>query len=110
MDFVKKVLKNVSEFIMPVPKGRNSKQRRNKRSANKGLKPKAVATCQTCQAPVLPHQVCFECGRYKGVKVVRTKADRMHERGQARRELEAKKMASQGVKPQEESVPPAKEE
>jgi large subunit ribosomal protein L32 len=84
---------------MPVPKGKNSKQRRNKRSANKGLRPKAVATCQTCQSPVMPHQVCFECGRYKGVKVVRTKADRMHERGQVRREMEAKKMASKGMAP-----------
>ena len=95
---------------MPVPKGKNSKQRRNKRSANKGLKAKAIATCQTCQAPVLPHQVCIECGRYKGVKVVRTKADRMHERGQARRELEMKKTASKGEGPQDESAISVKEE
>ena len=82
---------------MPVPKGKNSKQRRDKRHANKGLKVKSVTSCQTCQAPVAPHQVCYECGRYKGVKVMRTKADRMHERGQARREVEAQKMASQGL-------------
>lgn len=87
---------------MPVPKRKNSRQRKNKRSANKGLKPKVVVACQTCQAPVLPHQVCFECGRYKGVKVVRTKADRMHERGQARRDVEAKKMAAQGITPEQE--------
>ena len=29
----------------------------------------------------MPHQVCKECGYYKGIKVLRTKTDRMHERG-----------------------------
>ena len=74
---------------MPVPKGKNSRRRRDKRAANKGLKAKSIASCQTCQAPVLPHQVCYDCGYYKGIKVVRTKTDRMHDRGQARREKEA---------------------
>ena len=37
---------------MPVPKGKISKARRDKRAATKGIKPKAVAVCQTCQAPV----------------------------------------------------------
>lgn len=78
---------------MPVPKGKTSKCRRDKRSANKRLSVKSVVSCQTCQATVLPHQVCFECGYYKGVKVLRTKTDRMHERGQARRNLEAKRQA-----------------
>jgi len=80
---------------MPVPKRKHSRMRRDKRSANKGLAPKAIASCQTCQTPVLPHQVCFECGYYKGVKVIKTKTDRMHERGQARREKEQKKQAGQ---------------
>ncbi|MBU1008179.1 50S ribosomal protein L32 [Candidatus Dependentiae bacterium] len=76
---------------MPVPKRKTSKSRRDKRSANKGLKVKSIAVCQSCQAPVVPHKVCSECGKYKGVKVLRTKTDRMHERGQVRRELEAKR-------------------
>ena len=75
---------------MPVPKGKSSKSRRDRRSANMRLKVKAVASCKTCQAPVAAHQVCFECGYYKGVKVIRTKTDRMHERGQARKEKEVK--------------------
>jgi large subunit ribosomal protein L32 len=94
---------------MPVPKGKNSRQRRDNRSANKGLKVKSVIACQTCQAPVAPHQVCYECGRYKGVKVVRTKADRMHDRGQARREEEAKKMAGKGIEATAEQEPEKKE-
>lgn len=80
---------------MPVPKGKSSKSRRDKRSANQQAKVKAIASCKTCQTPVLPHQVCFECGYYKGVKVIRTKTDRMHDRGQARREQEEKMRAGQ---------------
>ena len=80
---------------MPVPKRKTSKSRRDKRSSGKGLAVKSVAACQTCSSPVAPHQVCRECGRYKGIKVIRTKTDRMHERGQVRKELEEKRQASQ---------------
>lgn len=79
---------------MPTPKRKVSKSRRDKRSANKGIKPKAFAACQTCQAPVVPHQVCKECGYYKGTKVLRTKADRMYARGNAKQAKEQKKQAS----------------
>ena len=74
---------------MPVPKRKLSRKRRNQRSANKGIKPKAIAACQTCQAPVMPHQVCTECGYYKGAKVIQTKTDRMYKRGQAREARQA---------------------
>lgn len=69
---------------MPVPKRKVSRARRDKKNANKGIRPAIVVACQTCQSPVLPHQVCKECGYYKGVKVIRTKAERMHERAQTR--------------------------
>ena len=82
---------------MPVPKRKTSKARRNKRSANKGVKPNSIATCQTCQAPILPHQVCRECGHYKGVKVLRTKSDRTYERTQARQAREVKTKVEQPV-------------
>lgn len=75
---------------MPTPKRKVSKARRDKRSANKGVKPKTVAVCQTCQAPIMPHCVCKECGYYKGTKIVRTKTDRMYDRGQARQAKQAK--------------------
>jgi large subunit ribosomal protein L32 len=80
---------------MPVPKGKSSKSRRDKRSANQQATVKAIASCQTCQSPVLPHQICFECGYYKGVKIIRTKSDRMHDRGQARKEIEEKRQSGQ---------------
>jgi large subunit ribosomal protein L32 len=76
---------------MPTPKRKVSKRRRDQRSANKGIKPKAITGCQTCQAPIMPHQACKECGYYKGIKVLRTKIDRMYVRGQAR-EAKAAKM------------------
>ena len=66
---------------MPVPKRKTSRSRRDKRFANKGIIPKAITACLTCQAPTVPHAVCYECGHYKGVKVLRTKTDRMQERG-----------------------------
>jgi ribosomal protein L32 len=59
------------------------------RSANKGVDVKSYASCQTCQSPLVPHSVCKECGYYKGIKIVRTKTDRMHERGQERRAQQA---------------------
>ena len=75
---------------MPVPKGKVSKSRKRKRSANKGVEIKALAACQNCKAINQPHQVCYDCGHYKGVKVIRTKEERAHERGTQRKELEAK--------------------
>ena len=65
---------------MPVPKRKLSRKRRDQRSANKGIKPHIVAFCQTCQAPKTAHSICMECGFYKGIKVLRTKAERSHTR------------------------------
>jgi large subunit ribosomal protein L32 len=61
---------------MPVPKRKRSRQRRDKRFANKGLKVKAIAHCPQCKSPTPAHQVCSECGFYKGRKVIATKADK----------------------------------
>ncbi|NDD54328.1 50S ribosomal protein L32 [bacterium] len=89
---------------MPVPKRKLSRKRRDQRSANKGLEPKSLAACQTCQAPNMPHQVCRECGYYKGTKVLRTKVDRMYTRGQAREALAASRGAAMAPKAPAEST------
>lgn len=81
---------------MPVPKRKRSKARRDKRFANKGIKPKAIAGCQTCQSPLEPHTVCKECGYYKGRKILRTKTDRMYSRGKVRQAKEESLKAAQG--------------
>ena len=82
---------------MPVPKRKLSRKRRDQRSANKGLKPKSISGCQTCQAPMMSHQVCRECGYYKGVKVLRTKTERLYARGQAREAATAARYGRPGA-------------
>lgn len=77
---------------MPVPKRKASRQRRDKRSANKGIKPATVGRCLTCQSAVASHQVCGDCGYYKGVKVLRTKMDRLHERSAQRQQAGTKQV------------------
>ena len=75
---------------MPVPKRKTSRARRDSRQANKGLKPGAVVLCKECATPLIPHQVCTNCGFYKGRKVTQTKADRHIARAQARVETQSK--------------------
>ncbi|PCI74272.1 50S ribosomal protein L32 [Candidatus Dependentiae bacterium] len=86
---------------MPVPKRKVSRSRRDKRSANKGIKPHIVIFCQTCQAPKTAHSLCEECGYYKGVKVMRTKKERAHERATNR-------AAMQGSMPNPAAMAPTK--
>ena len=96
---------------MGVPKRKNSKARRDKRRANKGLDFGSIGRCQTCQNSVAPHSACTSCGYYKGVKVLRTKSDRMHERGQKRNQTEAKvpsKFADKQANTHEESIKKSK--
>jgi len=61
---------------MPVPKRKRSRARRDSRFANKGIKVKAITGCPNCTAALVPHVACQNCGFYKGVKVLVTKADR----------------------------------
>lgn len=75
---------------MPVPKRRTSKARRDKRAAGKKKVVLNFAVCQTCAAPIAGHHVCKECGHYKGVKVLRTKTDRLYSRNQVRQAAQAK--------------------
>jgi len=75
---------------MPVPKRKRSHSRIAKSHANKRYKVKAFAECKNCKAVIAPHQVCAECGHYKGIKVIRTKMERSIARGQARQAKEAR--------------------
>ena len=75
---------------MPVPKRKRSRARRDSKNANMGITRTAPILCQTCQAATPSHQVCRECGYYKGIKVLRTKEDRRHSRQQIAHERAAK--------------------
>jgi hypothetical protein len=46
---------------------------------------------------VVAHSICQECGYYRGVKVLRTKTERAHERGQAREAARIAQMAARGA-------------
>ncbi|MBS1986892.1 50S ribosomal protein L32 [Candidatus Dependentiae bacterium] len=88
---------------MPVPKRKRSRRRRDKRFANKHVVVIESAVCPTCKEPRSSHQVCTNCGHYKGVKVMVTKADRMMKRGASRKAQEARK-ASHGAAPANNSA------
>jgi len=70
---------------MGVPKRKRSRARRDSRLAHKGISVKALATCNNCQATLVPHQLCSTCGFYKGVKVATTKLERSIKRTEARK-------------------------
>lgn len=75
---------------MPVPKRKTSKARRDKRSANKHIRPQAVTSCANCDHPLATHAACAECGFYKGRKVLRTKLERALKRGEVSRTQQAR--------------------
>lgn len=87
---------------MPVPKRKTSKRRRDQRSSNKFIRPQSIAECANCSKPLAPHTACFECGFYKGVKVLRTKGERTTERGEVRRAQQVQEMPPREEVPHEE--------
>ena len=54
---------------MANPKRRHSKARTAKRRAHDALIPAFRGECPQCHEPKLPHQVCPQCGYYKGRQV-----------------------------------------
>jgi len=81
---------------MPVPKRKRSHSRIAKSHANKGFETKSLSACQTCSAVIMPHQVCKECGHYKGIKVIKTKLERSMARGESRKAIAERAQARQG--------------
>lgn len=51
------------------PKRRHSKMRKRTRRASIKLDALGLIVCTNCQKMTIPHQVCTECGFYKGEKV-----------------------------------------
>ena len=82
---------------MAVPKRKTSKSRRDKRSSTKGLRPRSVAGCQTCQEPIAPHQACKACGYYRGRKILATKAERAVKRIEVKQVKQAKQQEQQAA-------------
>ena len=56
---------------MAVPKGKVSRQRRDKRrSSTWKLAVPNLVKCPNCGAFVLPHRACKACGKYNGRQVI----------------------------------------
>ena len=93
---------------MPVPKRKTSRARRDSRSADKAIKPKAICLCSNCSAPLCPHQACLDCGFYKGSKVLRTKNERLAKRDeikQAKENRNKQKTQDSELEAQAEQIP-----
>ena len=57
---------------MAVPKGKVSRQRRDKRrSSHWKLPATGIGKCPNCGACKMPHRVCKECGMYNGRQVLK---------------------------------------
>ncbi len=55
---------------MAHPKSRTSKTRRDKRRTHYKASLPTLATCSNCGATVKYHNVCPECGYYRGKQVI----------------------------------------
>ncbi len=88
---------------MPVPKRKRSRARRDSRHANKFIKVKSFGACKNCEEALLPHQVCKNCGHYKGKKVMTPKTERAAKRLQTRQTQAASRQTRMQAQQAEES-------
>jgi len=58
------------DFLMAVPKQKQSHSRTHKRRAQHKIASATYNACPTCHSPRLPHRVCPVCGHYGGQEVV----------------------------------------
>lgn len=57
---------------MAVPKKRMSNSKTDKRRANHDIiTAPTLSSCPACGAPVRPHHVCGQCGKYRGREVLK---------------------------------------
>lgn len=54
----------------PLPKRKVSKSRRNRRRAHDSLSLKHLVVCDSCGEYRIAHQVCRNCGSYRGQQVM----------------------------------------
>jgi large subunit ribosomal protein L32 len=60
----------------PLPKRKLSKARKGRRRAHDGLTPVHIVKCPQCGAMRRPHEVCPECGTYRGETVITMKTEK----------------------------------
>jgi len=59
---------------MAVPQVRTSKRVKGQRRSHDALKVPTLITCSNCSALIRPHQVCPQCGHFKGKEVVQVES------------------------------------
>jgi len=56
--------------MVPLPKRKLSKGRRDRRRSQDALTPVSLVQCSNCGEMRLPHTVCPNCGHYQGREVI----------------------------------------
>jgi len=74
---------------MAVPKKHTTKSKRDKKRMHIFLREPLLVKCEHCGREKLPHQVCPNCGYYKGVEVVNVLA-KLEKKERKQREKEIK--------------------
>jgi len=81
---------------MPVPRQRHTKSKRNRQRSHQAIKTQGIAKCLKCGQPILPHQVCKNCGTYKGKEVIDVmKKLTKREQKKRKKELDAQEAQAQ---------------
>ncbi|RLC47719.1 MAG: 50S ribosomal protein L32 [Candidatus Cloacimonadota bacterium] len=58
---------------MAVPKRKTSKSRKRKRRTHYKISAPTLTECSHCGEPKLPHNLCMNCGYYKGKQILEIK-------------------------------------
>jgi large subunit ribosomal protein L32 len=56
-----------------VPKKHKTRSGRNQRRSHDHLNPIELSVCKNCNFPSRPHEVCRNCGYYRGKQVLKIK-------------------------------------
>jgi len=62
---------------MAVPKKHKTRSGRNQRRSHDYLTASHLSVCQNCSFPAMPHEVCQNCGYYKGRQVLKIKTQKV---------------------------------
>jgi large subunit ribosomal protein L32 len=64
-----------SVSMVPLPKRKLSKGRRDRRRSQDALQAVSLVQCSNCGEMRLPHTVCPNCGHYQGREVISVEKD-----------------------------------
>jgi large subunit ribosomal protein L32 len=84
---------------------RHTKAHRNERRAHHGLAPLSAGTCPKCKSMIVPHNVCSNCGTYRG----REEIDVLAKLTKKERKQKEKELAASETSDQPKSVPSMEE-